>query len=46
MYLNSIHVGLIRLPAKYVVYILDFLLKHENQDRKSFVWPKLDINVG
>ena len=26
--------------------LLDFLLKHENQDRKSFVWPKLDINVG
>ena len=25
---------------------VDFLLKHENQDRKSFVWPKLDINVG
>ena len=29
----------------YNDYLLDFPLKHENQDRDSFNWLKLDIDI-
>ena len=29
----------------YLDYLIDFPLKHENQDRDSFNWLKLDIDI-
>ena len=34
-----------RPPPQLSCYVVDFPLKHENQDRDSFNWLKLDIDI-